>query len=180
MKKYAEKFAGLCSFIYFCTPNNEKICMTKKANRLETLRRVISSQELGSQQELLRALKRLGYSLTQATLSRDLKHIKAVKAAAPSGRYIYVLPTETTYRYVPSASRSYEQVQLAGFRSIEFSGNMAVVKTQPGYAASVAYNIDNTPMPEILGTIAGDDTVFITLREGASREKVARMFQSLG
>jgi transcriptional regulator of arginine metabolism len=59
-----------------------------------------------------------------------------------------------------------------GFLSINFSGNMGVIKTRPGYASSIAYNIDNTDIPEILGTIAGDDTIFIALREGVRREEV--------
>ena len=59
-----------------------------------------------------------------------------------------------------------EMLSNPGFLSINFSGNLGVIKTRPGYASSIAYNIDNSNVPEILGTIAGDDTIIIVLREG--------------
>ena len=64
-----------------------------------------------------------------------------------------------------------------GFVSVNFSGNMCVIKTRPGYASSIAYDIDNSTIPEILGTIAGDDTIFIVIREGASK---SGLLQALG
>ena len=72
--------------------------MKVKNNRLEALRLIISSQQLGSQDELLNALQKEGFKLTQATLSRDLKQLKVAKAASMSGNYVYVLPNETMYK----------------------------------------------------------------------------------
>ena len=72
--------------------------MKVKTNRLEALRLIISSQQLGSQDELLNALQKEGFKLTQATLSRDLKQLKVAKAASMSGNYVYVLPNETMYK----------------------------------------------------------------------------------
>ena len=72
--------------------------MKIKKNRLETLRMIISSQELGSQDELLEALQKEGFKLTQATLSRDLKQLKVAKAATMNGNYVYVLPNVTMYK----------------------------------------------------------------------------------
>lgn len=74
--------------------------MKIKKNRLETLRMIISSQELGSQDELLEALQKEGFKLTQATLSRDLKQLKVAKAATMNGNYVYVLPNVTMYKRV--------------------------------------------------------------------------------
>ena len=74
--------------------------MKVKNNRLEALRLIISSQQLGSQDELLNALQKEGFKLTQATLSRDLKQLKVAKAASMSGNYVYVLPNETMYKRV--------------------------------------------------------------------------------
>ena len=71
--------------------------MKIKNTRLETLRLIISSQQLGSQEELLSALQKEGFKLTQATLSRDLKQLKVAKAATMSGNYVYVLPNESMY-----------------------------------------------------------------------------------
>ncbi len=146
--------------------------MKVKNNRLEALRLIISSQQLGSQDELLNALQKEGFKLTQATLSRDLKQLKVAKAASMSGNYVYVLPNETMYKRVSSPNSIREMMKVPGFISINFSGNMGVIKTRPGYASSIAWNIDNSDIPEILGTIAGDDTIFIVIKEGVRHQDI--------
>ena len=146
--------------------------MRIKKDRLETLRMIISSREMGSQEELLAALQEEGFKLTQATLSRDLKQLKVAKAASMGGNYVYVLPNVTMYKRVSSPAQVKEMMQVPGFISINFSGNMGVIKTRPGYASSIAYNIDNSNIPYILGTIAGDDTIFIVISEHASEADV--------
>jgi len=146
--------------------------MKIKSSRLEALRLIISSQQLGSQEELLGALKKEGFKLTQATLSRDLKQLKVAKAATMGGNYVYVLPNESVYKRVSTPQSVKEMMQMPGFMSIKFSGNMAVIKTRPGYASSIAWNIDNNNIPSLLGTIAGADTIFIVIREGVSQKEV--------
>ena len=146
--------------------------MKVKTNRLEALRLIISSQQLGSQDELLNALQKEGFKLTQATLSRDLKQLKVAKAASMSGNYVYVLPNETMYKRVSTPNSIREMMRVPGFISINFSGNMGIIKTRPGYASSIAWNIDNSDVPEILGTIAGDDTIFIVIKEGVKHQQV--------
>lgn len=146
--------------------------MKIKKNRLETLRMLISSRELGSQDELLDALQEEGFKLTQATLSRDLKQLKVAKAATMNGDYIYVLPNVTMYKRVSTPGQIKEMMQIPGFVSINFSGNMGVIKTRPGYAASIAYNIDNSDIQQIIGTIAGDDTIFIVIKQGVEEEEI--------
>ena len=145
--------------------------MKVKKNRMEALKMLISSMELGSQEEVLRALEKEGFKLTQATLSRDMKQLKVAKAATMSGKYVYVLPNDTMYKRVSPRS-AMEMLRTPGFISSHFSGNMGVIKTRPGYASSIAYNIDNSAIPQILGTIAGDDTIFIVIKEGASEAEV--------
>ena len=146
--------------------------MKIKTNRLEALRLIISSQQLGSQDELLNALQKEGFKLTQATLSRDLKQLKVAKAASMSGNYVYVLPNETMYKRVSTPNSIREMMRVPGFISINFSGNMGIIRTRPGYASSIAWNIDNGNIPEILGTIAGDDTIFIVIKEGVKHQEV--------
>ena len=146
--------------------------MKVRTNRLEALRLIISSQQLGSQDELLNALQKEGFKLTQATLSRDLKQLKVAKAASMSGNYVYVLPNETMYKRVSTPNSIREMMRVPGFISINFSGNMGIIKTRPGYASSIAWNIDNSDVPEILGTIAGDDTIFIVIKEGVKHKDV--------
>lgn len=139
---------------------------------MEALKMLISSMELGSQEEVLQALEREGFKLTQATLSRDLKQLKVAKAASMNGKYVYVLPNDTMYKRVTRPRTAMEMLQTSGFISISFSGNMGVIKTRPGYASSIAYNIDSSESPNIIGTIAGDDTIFIVIKEEATREDV--------
>ena len=146
--------------------------MKVKNNRLEALRLIISSQQLGSQDELLSALQKEGFKLTQATLSRDLKQLKVAKAASMSGNYVYVLPNETMYKRVSTPNSIREMIKVPGFVSINFSGNIGIIKTRPGYASSIAWNIDNSDIPEILGTIAGDDTIFVVIKEGIKHQQV--------
>ena len=146
--------------------------MKVKNDRIETLKMLISSMELGSQEEVLQALQREGFTLTQATLSRDLKQLKVAKAASMNGKYVYVLPNETMYKRVHKTQTAREMLESPGYLSINFSGNLGVIKTRPGYASLIAYNIDNADIPQIIGTIAGDDTIMIVIKEGASRDEL--------
>ena len=144
-------------------------CMRTKSNRLEALRLIISSKQMGSQEELLKALESEGFQLTQATLSRDLKQLKVAKAPTMGGGYVYVLPNEPLYKRSTSKETIREMMTTTGYISLEVSGNMAVIHTRPGYASSLAWHIDNSGMQSIMGTIAGDDTIFMVLREGVTR-----------
>ncbi|EFL46399.1 arginine repressor [Prevotella disiens FB035-09AN] len=146
--------------------------MKIKSKRLETIKMLISSMELSSQEEVIRALEKEGFKLTQATLSRDLKQLKVAKAATMNGKYVYVLPNDTMYKRVSTPGRVSDMLRNSGYLSIDFSGQMAIMKTRPGYASAIAYNLDNSDLPEILGTIVGDDTIFIVTREGCSHEDV--------
>ena len=132
---------------------------------------IISGKEVGSQEELLKALENEGFEVTQATLSRDLKQLKVAKAANINGKYVYVLPNNIMYKRTNAQSTS-EMLMHSGFVSLQFSGNLAVIRTRPGYASSMAYDIDNRECADILGTIAGDDTIMMVIREGIPHERI--------
>ena len=146
--------------------------MKRKNNRLDAIKMIVSSKEIGSQEELLLELINEGFQLTQATLSRDLKQLKVAKAASMNGNYVYVLPNNTMYKRMTEQHSATELLMHNGFVSIEFSANIAVIKTRPGYASSLAYDIDNKEFEEIIGTIAGDDTIMLVVREGYTRADV--------
>ena len=131
-------------------------------------------RQVGSQEELLQELNREGFELTQATLSRDLKQLKVAKAASMNGKYVYVLPNNIMYKRSTDQSAG-EMLRNNGFISLQFSGNIAVIRTRPGYASSMAYDIDNNEFSEILGTIAGDDTIMLVLREGVAISKIRQL-----
>ena len=146
--------------------------MKKKANRLDAIKMIISSKEMGSQDELLQALNKEGFELTQATLSRDLKQLKVAKAANTNGKYVYVLPNDIMYKRTTTPQSASEMMRSTGFVSLQFSRNIAVIRTRPGYASSIAYDIDNRECRDILGTIAGDDTIMLVLAEEAAHEDI--------
>jgi len=136
--------------------------------RLQKIRDILESMRVESQAELLLMLEHQGFACTQATLSRDFRQLHVVKRRLPSGKKYYAVQKQKdkNYRIVNvNEEQNESQLPIPGFNSIAFSGNMAVIKTSPGYASSIAYHIDECEMQEILGTIAGDDTVFCVIQE---------------
>ncbi len=146
--------------------------MKEKQSRIEAIKMLIATHKISSQDELAGLLRRSGFQITQTTLSRDLKRLKVVKTTTTDGQYQYILPDNETYKRIDSTSRVREMMQQGGFVSLQFTGNMAVMKTIPGYAAMIASNIDNSHLEQIVGTIAGNDTIFIALSDNADHEKV--------
>ena len=144
--------------------------MKGKKDRIEALKMLISSKEFCSQEDILTELIREGFEVTQATLSRDMKLLKIAKASSMNGKYVYVLPNETMYKRVTRPKTAKQMLQAPGSVSIQYSNNIAVIKTRPGSARAIAYNLDI----EILGTIAGDDTIVTILAEGADRGRLER------
>ncbi len=138
--------------------------MKSKKMRLDTIGRILQAEAISSQEELLKRLNEKGFSATQATLSRDIRQLKVVKTHDKDGNYAYRLPDYSAFIQ--------SKTDQATPANIEFSGNLAVIKTRPGYAMGIASDIDNFAPHEILGTIAGDDTILIIPREGISRERV--------
>ena len=156
--------------------------MKVKNSRLDAIRLILLTQEVGSQEELLNALAKEGFKLTQATLSRDLHQLRVVKTVGLQGRYRYVLtrPHQPRHEAKNEDVRPVSQAQEStGFLSIKFSGNIAVIRTKPSYAGTLAYHIDNNDFPEILGTIAGDDTVMLIIAEDATRGAVLRVLRNV-
>ena len=146
--------------------------MKNKKQRLETLKMLISSKELGSQGEVLKELAAEGFEVTQATLSRDLKQLKVAKAASMNGSYVYVLPNETMYKRITKQESAHEMLITGGILSVQFSHNICVIHTRAGYASAIAFNIDHCMLRSVIGTIAGDDAIILVLSEHATREQV--------
>ena len=143
--------------------------MKKRESRMHIIKAIISNNEVSSQEELLQLLEEDGFVLTQATLSRDLKLLKVAKSANNKGKYVYTLPDHSMNT---ASHRIVEPVISRGFISLQFSANIAVIRTLPGYASGMAYHIDNQSSNDILGTIAGDDTIMLILRDGVEHQVV--------
>ena len=142
--------------------------MKVRLARLETVRRLIKSFRISSQDTLLGYLEKEGFKVTQATLSRDLKLLKVGKISDGHNGYFYAIPGEDEGE---EGERASLKDFLRGYISIEWSGNMVVIKTYSGHSDSVTLAVDNLDLPEVLGTISGrDNTVFVCLREGTTGE----------
>lgn len=150
--------------------------MKNRKKRVEVIVDIIRNHTVSSQEELSNLLAERGYQATQATLSRDLKMLKTTKVATDRGNYMYVLPDSNAIKDKLLAKRgcSLNASYQSGFISLKFSGNIAVIKTRNGYAQGLAYDLDMSRMPEIIGTIAGSDTVFAVIREGITHEEVKK------
>ena len=140
--------------------------MKGKDERLSAIRQLIKSNAIQNQDELLDLLQKEGFDVTQATLSRDLRFLQVVKIPGDNGNYIYAFSTDSA---IQETSQIYIQDFLRGYLSVETSGNMVVIKTFQGHANTVCNAIDNLDIPEILGTVAGDNTMFAVLREGVTK-----------
>lgn len=139
--------------------------MKERQSRLKAIKNLIKNNNIESQDELLLLLLKEGYDVTQATLSRDLKLLKVGKVPDGQNGYKYALPGENESA---ESEAIYVQDFLRGYISIDWSGNIVVIKTFPGHANTVCNAIDNLNMEEILGTVAGDNCMFACLREGVS------------
>lgn len=122
--------------------------------RLQALRRLLDKEESSTQEELREQLESLDFAVTQSTVSRDLRRLGAIKMTDAQGR--------TTYRLAPEEA-AVPRVESLGdlVRTIDHNGAMIVLQTTPGSASLVARQIDNLRSKDILGTIAGDDTIFV-------------------
>jgi transcriptional regulator of arginine metabolism len=147
----------------------------ERSIRLARLRQIIQTRSVDSQERLQKILAQEGYTVTQATLSRDLKALKIGKVPDGKGGYLYA--------FSEGGSKAGSEKSLIddfrrGFLSIEFSGNQAVIKTLPGHANSVAFALDNLAVREVLGTIAGDDTILVVPRDGVGRRALLAALQA--
>jgi transcriptional regulator of arginine metabolism len=131
-----------------------------KKGRHEEIIRIIQAQDVETQQELAMLLNKEGYDVTQATVSRDIKALRLSKVSAGNGHQKYALAPENE-KQLPE---KYVNVLKEGFVSMDMAQNILVVKTVSGMAMAVAAAIDAMKFPQIVGTIAGDDTIMMAVR----------------
>lgn len=137
-----------------------------KKNRHEAILSLIAKQDIGTQEELMQKLNDLGYKVTQATVSRDIKYLKLIKTPVASGQYKYSYVNSETEDF----SGKYYSILSHSVTSVDYAGNMAVVKCYAGMANAACAAMDNLDIDNIVGTLAGDDTIFVLCRDEASAE----------
>ena len=142
--------------------------MKDRHQRLKTIKKLIKNNKIKSQDELLNLLLADGFEVTQATLSRDLKLMKVGKVSDGSSGYVYTIQEDED---LSENNQIYVRDFLRGYVSIDFSGNMVVIKTFGGHADSVSNALAAMNMEEVLGTIAGENCIFACLREGVTGQQ---------
>lgn len=140
---------------------------------MSLIKRIIAEELIGSQEELIKHLERHGVHATQSTLSRDFKEINISKMPHPEKGYIYVSAEHIAARTEIGTSNLGDAIL-----GVKFSGNMGVIITKAGYANAIAVIVDSRKSPDILGTVAGDNTIIMVLREGVEHSSILEMLHA--
>jgi transcriptional regulator of arginine metabolism len=151
--------------------------MSVKASRQRALAALLRSRQVSSQARLLELLRAQGFDATQATVSRDLEELGAMKVRAQDGNLVYALPDSDAR---PEVSQEQLSQTIAMFVvSAVPAGNLVVLRTPPGHAQAVALVIDRSNLPEVAGTVAGDDTVLVVCTDRTSGRAMVRELREL-
>jgi len=152
-----------------------------RAGRQARIVAILSARAVHSQSELAALLAADGVEVTQATLSRDLEELGAVKLrGADGGGGVYVVPEDgSPVRGVAGGTERLSRLLADLLVSTDASANLAVLRTPPGAAHYLASAIDRASLPEVVGTIAGDDTIFVVAREPMTGTGLAAMFETI-
>jgi transcriptional regulator of arginine metabolism len=145
----------------------------RKSERHGVIREIVRARNVATQSELRDALAERGFDVDQGTVSRDIKELSIVKAAGDDGGYHYVLLEDVS----PTGRTTRISLVKQMVRSVLASGNLIVVDCGPGNANAVAEAIDHLGYTDIIGTVAGDNTLLAVVREGASTHNVVEKFR---
>lgn len=147
-----------------------------KTWRSKKIIEIIKEKDIGTQEELVQELQKAGFTVTQATVSRDIKELGLIKVPGGSGASRYALPGETVN--LKNDDRI-KRLFKSSVVSLDSSENLIIIKTLPGEAQGVASAVDNAEWPEIIGTVAGDDTILVVTKPKKMTHMVMRKFASL-
>lgn len=139
-----------------------------KSKRQEEILRIIHEQEIETQEQLLAALREQGYQSTQATISRDIKELHLVKELSAAGRYKYAVSVRKTSLNLAERLRTIFKEAVTSF---DVAQNIIVLKTMPGLAPAACSTLDSMQIPDMVGTLAGDDTAILIMRTNSSAEE---------
>jgi len=149
--------------------------MSSKAERQKALLNVIAERAVSTQAELKDLLKERGIEADQATLSRDIRELGLIKTSDDGAHYRYA-PVESV---APQAHTKASAILARLVRKIDCSGNLLVIKTDPGEASPIALALDRMGWSEVVGTVAGDDTLLVVVKEGSPARKLAKKIVDL-
>jgi len=146
-----------------------------KANRHKKILEIINKQSVETQEELANRLQQQGFKITQATISRDIKELRLIKVATGDNRYRYALQDN---KYVMGSQTKIRRILKDSVVALDYSENLIVIRTTPGAAQSVALVIDNEGFSEIIGTVAGDDTIMVVVKPRSAVKHIINKFKS--
>ena len=146
-----------------------------KSERQNEIIRLITSKDIETQEELASELRLLGYKVTQATVSRDIRELRLMKASSKTGGFKYARPD----RLEIAVSERLTRILADSLVNVDSSGNIIVVKTLSGSANVAAEALDTLAWPEILGTIAGDNTIFVITRNETNTQEISDRIRKL-
>ena len=147
-----------------------------KAQRHLKIKKIITDNEISTQEDLVRILNNSGFHVTQATVSRDIKEMKLYKVLGKNGEYCYA---HTNHEKEPLDYYKFQSIFIECVISISVTNNLVVIKCYPGMASAACAAIDIMNYPEIVGTIAGDDTIFIAHYNGNAAIHIASSFKKI-
>src|SRR5690625_1021985 len=151
---------------------NQVRCKMSKIQRHIKIRELITENEIETQDDLVDRLKNMGYNVTQATISRDIKELRLVKVPATNETYKYSLPADQKFNPLNKLKR----LIMDAFVKIDHASHFIVLKTLPGNAQAVGALIDQLDWEEIMGSICGDDTCLIICRSEEQTEEIKERF----
>ncbi len=146
-----------------------------KTRRHAKILEIIKEFDIDTQEELLKYLRDTGFDVTQATVSRDIKELRLVKTLSRSGKYRYSTGNEA----VGDISSKFYSLFAESVTSVESAQNMVVIRTIVGLAQAVCASMDSIPWQNFVGTLAGDDTIFIVCRNESSALETQEEFRKL-
>ena len=145
-----------------------------KQERHQLIRNLVETRNIETQEDLANALRESGIKVTQATVSRDIKELMLVKVSDMRGSYRYSIPKERTHIM---SSEQLERLVRNSVISVQSGGNLVVLHTLPGTAQGVAFAIDSMKWIGIMGTVAGDDTIFVAIERPEMAEELSSYFR---
>lgn len=146
-----------------------------KYSRQSKILEIIETKDIETQDELANELREAGFQVTQATVSRDIKEMRLIKVLTKEGRYKYASIREKE----GAVNDRFLKIYRNSVISLDYAGNMIVIKTLVGSANAAAVSIDALNIKDILGTIAGDDTIFLVIKDASRVESILNQFKSL-
>ena len=147
-----------------------------KDRRQAKILEIISHKDVETQQMLAQELLAAGFNSTQATISRDIRELNLVKELSINGNYRYI---STTKENKTSNGDKLRKIFRESVNTVTYAQNLVILKTLPGLASAACSAIDNMEVPDFLGSIAGDDTAFLAMRDTAAAQRFSREIDNM-